>query len=134
MSALLPVLSETSRRFYEGCKQGKLLYQRCGDCSATVFFPRKYCPGCLGGNLEWQQSSGKGVIHSFTVTRSFAPSEFSRLTPYVLAVVKLEEGFKMMTNIINSPMDELRCDQAVRVVFEPAGEEIALPKFELVRS
>ena len=133
MSAVLPVLSDISRQFYEGCKEGKLLYQRCQDCATTVFFSRKYCPGCLSENLAWHQSSGKGTIHSFTVTRSFAPSEFRSLTPYVLAVVKLEEGFKMMTNIVNSPMDELRCEQPVQVVFEPVSDDITLPKFELVQ-
>lgn len=133
MSAVLPVLSETSRPFYDGCRQGRLLYQRCQDCDAIVFFPRKYCPGCLGENLAWQRSSGKGTIHSFTVTRMFAPTEFSRMTPYVLAVVKLEEGFKMMTNIINSPIDELRCELPVQVVFVPASDDIVLPRFELVQ-
>lgn len=130
MSPVLPMLSDVSRGFYDGCRQGRLLYQRCRDCEETVFFPRKYCPGCLGENLAWQESSGKGTIHSFTVTRSFAPSEFSALTPYVLAVVKLEEGFKLMTNIVNAPLDGLRCEQPVRVVFERVDGDITLPKFE----
>lgn len=133
MSMVLPVLTDISRQFYVGCKQGRLLYQRCQDCDMAVFFPKKYCPGCLGENLSWDRSAGEGTIHSYTVTHSFAPSEFSRMTPYILAVVKLEEGFKMMTNIINSPVDIVSCGQRVRVVFEQIDQEIALPKFELVQ-
>jgi hypothetical protein len=125
----LPVLTPTSREFYRGCAQGKLLYQQCTDCGTIVCFPKPFCSGCLGTNLQWRQSSGHGRLFSFTVTVAAAPTEFADSTPYILAIVKLDEGFKLMTNIVECDFNRLQCDIPVEVTFEQVTDEITLPKF-----
>lgn len=128
----LPAITEVSKVFYDGCKDGKLLYQQCPDCSEVIFFPKSLCPKCMGKNLEWKQSTGRGKIFSYTVTYAYAPPEFMSETPYVLAIVKMDEGYKLMTNIIETDFDKLACELPVEVVFDPVTPEITLPKFRLV--
>ncbi len=125
----LPVMTELSRRFYEGCKNNQLLYQKCRDCGEVIFFPKRTCSNCMGRNLGWQESSGKGKIFSFTVTYDAAPPEFMPHVPFVLAVVTLEEGFNILTNIEECDFDDIRCDMPVQVKFDPVTSEVTLPKF-----
>lgn len=127
----LPLITPTSKVFYDGCNEGKLLYQKCRDCNEVIFFPQSICPGCLSHNVEWKESQGKGKLYSFTITHSNAPPEFAKDTPYVLAIVEMNEGYKMMTNIIETDFDRLKCDVDVEVVFDKVTEEITLPKFRL---
>ena len=125
----LPLITDLSKVFYDGCKDGKLLYQRCGDCSTIVFFPKMQCPNCLGDKFEWQESKGKGKIYTFTVTYEYAPPEFMEDVPYAVAIVKMDEGFTIMSNIVECDFDDLACDMPVEVVFEDLTDEISLPKF-----
>lgn len=130
----LPLITPTSKVFYDACKEGKLLYQQCCDCNQTIFFPQSICPGCLSHNLTWQESKGKGRLFSYTITYSNAPPEFASDTPYVLAIVELDEGYKMMTNIVDTDFDNLKCDEPVEVVFEKASNDITLPKFRIPKN
>lgn len=125
----LPLITQISKVFYDGCREGRLLYQQCTSCGELVFFPKLRCTGCLGDTLAWKDSSGIGSIFSFTITREQAPSEFASMTPYVLAIIRLNEGFKMMSNIVECNLDELHCGMDVEVVFEAVTPEISLPKF-----
>ncbi|ACL02867.1 protein of unknown function DUF35 [Desulfatibacillum aliphaticivorans] len=128
----LPLLTGLSKTFYEGCKENKLLYQHCKDCGEVIFYPKIVCPACMGTNLDWKESAGKGKIFSFTVAYDFAPPEFASSTPYALAVVNLDEGFSMLTNIVDCDLDKLQCDMPVEVLFDPVTPEITLPKFRPV--
>jgi uncharacterized OB-fold protein len=125
----LPLITPLSRIFYDGCKESKLLYQVCSDCGEVIFFPKQICPNCMGRNLGWKESSGRGRIFTFSVTYAYAPLEFAQDTPYALAVVQLEEGFRMMTNIVECDLEKIVCDMPVEVVFDPVTPEITLPKF-----
>ena len=125
----LPLLTATSKVFYAGCKEGKLLFQQCCDCDEVIFFPKALCPNCMSRELTWKESSGIGEIFTFTVTHAFAPHEFSADMPYVLAIVRMAEGFKLMTNIVECDFETLRCDMPVEVVFDPVTPDITLPKF-----
>ena len=128
----LPLITPLSKVFYDGCREHKLLYQQCSDCGEIVFFPRHLCSNCLGRNLSWQESKGRGRIHTFTVTYEYAPSEFADSTPYALAIVKLDEGFRMMSNIVDCDLSQLACETPVEVVFDAVTAEITLPKFRPV--
>ncbi|MBU2551896.1 MAG: Zn-ribbon domain-containing OB-fold protein [Proteobacteria bacterium] len=128
----LPLITQLSKVFYDGCKANKLLYQVCADCGEIIFFPKQTCPNCMGHSLEWKESSGRGRIFTFTVTYDYAPPEFAADTPYALAIVVLEEGFRMTSNIVESDLDAIRCDMPVEVVFDPVTSDITLPKFRLV--
>lgn len=128
----LPLITPLSKVFYDGCKDGKLLYQACSDCGETIFFPKQVCPNCMGRNLHWKQSSGKGRIYTFTVTYDYAPPEFAGDTPYAIAIVLLDEGYRMMSNIVECDLEQITCDMPVEVVFDQVTEEITLPKFRPV--
>jgi uncharacterized protein len=83
----------------------------------------------MGRNLGWQESSGKGKIYTFTVTYDAAPAEFMSSVPFVLAVVTLEEGFNILTNIEECEYDDIHCDMPVLVKFDPVTQDVTLPKF-----
>lgn len=125
----LPLITEQSKVFWDGCKKRKLLYQKCNDCGEVIFLPKHLCPNCWSKNLSWAESSGNGRIHTFTVTYEAAPPEFMADMPYCLAVIKLEEGFRMMSNIIDCDFEALQCEQPVHVVFKDVTPEITLPVF-----
>lgn len=130
MNRPLPEIDADSRPFWDGASRSELLYQRCKDCRKAVFYPRNICPHCQSPRLAWERSSGRGVVHSYTVARKPAGPAFAGLVPLVVALVDLEEGFRMMSNVVGDP-DRVRIGAAVTVTFEPIGEGIALPVFEL---
>ena len=125
----LPLITPLSKVFYDGCKENKLLYQFCLDCGETIFYPKQICPSCMSRNLSWKESSGKGRIFTFTVTYDYAPPEFANDTPYAIAVVVLDEGFRMMSNIVECDFEKIACDMPVEVVFDPVTPDVTLPKF-----
>jgi len=118
----VPRATAETAPFWEGCRRGELLFQRCRACGHAQFYPRVLCAVCSAAELDWERSSMRGTIHSYTVVQR-APSEaFKPDVPYVLALVDLQEGFRMMLNVIETEPDSLRIGQAVRVVFEARGE------------
>jgi len=130
----LPVITTLSKVFWDGCKEEKLLYQHCKDCGEVIFFPKYLCPNCMSHNLEWLESEGKGKIDTFTVTYNFAPPAFMAEVPYCVAIIELDEGYRMMSNMVECDFDELECDMPVEVVFDPVTEEVTLPKFRPAKS
>ena len=124
-----PLVNNWARPFWEGTREEKLLIQRCLDCKKHIFYPRMACPFCFSDNIEWVEASGKGTIYSFTVVESNAPSPFVPDMPFVIAVVILEEGVRMLSNIVDCDTEALECDQAVEVTFEKLNDEFTLPKF-----
>lgn len=131
----LPVMNEESRPFWEACREGRLMLQRCGDCGGYVYYPRALCTHCHSGKLTWEEVSGEGVIYSYTVCHRPAGPAFSGDVPYVVALIDLKEGPRMMSNIVSgdpgSP-ENVKIGQAVRVVFDAVTDEVTLPKFEVV--
>jgi len=128
----LPKPTPWSKPFWDGCKRHELLIQNCRDCQKPIFYPKMFCPHCLSKNLEWMKASGRGVIYSYTIVSSYAPTEFSNDTPYIVAIINLKEGVRMMSNITGCPIDKVKCDMDVEVVFDDISEEITLPKFKLI--
>ena len=125
----LPTPLPWTSPFWEGCKRHELLIQRCGDCGVNVFYPKLYCPNCLSPNMEWIRSSGRGKVYSFTTIYSYAPTAFADSVPYTVAIVRLEEGVQMMSNVVDCAPDEVRCDMEVRVTFDDVTDDFTLPKF-----
>ncbi len=128
----LPMPTSWSKPFWDGCKRNELLIQKCKDCQKHIFYPKLFCPHCLSPNLEWVKASGRGKIYSFTVVYSYQPTEFSENVPYIVAVIDLQEGVRMMSNIVGCTPETVKCDMEVKVVFENVTEEITLPKFKLI--
>jgi uncharacterized OB-fold protein len=129
-----PLVNNWARPFWDGTREEKLLIQKCSDCEQYIFYPRMACPHCFSENIEWVEASGKGTIYAFTVVESNAPSPFLEDMPYVIAVIILEEGVRMLSNIVDCNPDDLQCDQSVEVTFEKMNDEFTLPKFKPVKA
>ena len=117
-----------SEEFWAAAREGRLLIQRCGRCGEHQWYPRAVCIRC-GGEPGWVEASGRGVVHTFTIVRRSTNPEFAADTPYVFAIVALEEGVRMATRIVDVPLDDVRCELPVRVVFPPSGDQTPLPCF-----
>ena len=125
----VPLPSEDSKPFWDGCNRQELLLQRCKDCGFHRFPPSLLCPRCMSMNGEWIQASGKAEVYSFEIThRPFYPAWDP---PYNVAIVELAEGPRMHTNIVNCSNDEIRIGMPLEVVFEKIeGQDWYLPKFK----
>lgn len=130
----LPVPTEWSAPFWDGVNEGKLRYQFCAEAQEAVMYPKRLSPYTLRDTLEWCESAGRGVIYTFTIQRVGAPSGFADELPYVIAVIKLDEGFQMLSNVVgvdvDANADAIHCGARVRVVFREIDGS-TLPMFEL---
>jgi uncharacterized OB-fold protein len=132
MPGQLPPLAidSDSRPYWEGLTQGELRIQRCDACSRHVFYPRSICPHCSADRLSWITATGKGTIYSYTVAhQAFGP--YTDEVPFVVAIVELEEGVRIMTRIVGTPPEQVRIGVAVHVTFATISEELTLPYFQL---
>ena len=127
----LPRPAPESRPFWEGAKLRKLMLPRCDACGAFWFPPSERCPHCLSTNFQWRETKGEGRIYSFVVYHRVYHPAFEADVPYVVAIVELDEGPRLLTNIVDAP-EKVRCDARVRVEFVEASADVVLPKFALV--
>jgi uncharacterized OB-fold protein len=95
-----PVPDAVTAPFWEGVAEGVLRIQRCASCGRHVFYPRVVCPHCGGTDLAWVEATGAGRVHSFTVVHR-APPDYRDEVPYVVALVELEEGVRLMTRLVD---------------------------------
>lgn len=113
----LPHPNADTRPFWDGCAAGELRYQRCGHCGRVQLIPRSRCDACQGTALAWQRSGGRGRILSHTTVHR-APSEaFRSELPYVIALVDMDEGFRLMANVQGGAEPALAIGQPVRIGF-----------------
>ncbi len=126
--APLPKPTPETQPYFDGLKQHKLMLQRCLECREAYFYPRPFCPKCFSFDVEWFQASGKGKLYSFVINHRPVPGFDS---PYVIAVVELEEGPRMMTNLVGIDPDPeiISCDMPVEIVYDDVTEEVTLPRF-----
>ncbi|MCA1025936.1 OB-fold domain-containing protein [Cytobacillus kochii] len=124
----LPIIDNDSKFFWEGCEKEKLFIQQCQSCSLHIFYPRILCPHCGEENVTWVEASGEGTIYSYTIARRAGGPAFKEDLPYCVALIDLKEGVRMMTNIIDTDMEAIHCNQQVKVVFQKVGE-MTLPMF-----
>ena len=129
----LPVLQPWSEPFWEGTRAHKLLIQECQACGVKIFYPRKACPECWSSELGWSAASGRGKVFSHTVTLGGVEAKFADDLPYVLAMVDLEEGIRMMGNVVECDPEEVSIGMEVEVVFQQVTDEITLPQWRPVR-
>jgi uncharacterized OB-fold protein len=126
----VPKPTPETKPFWEAAKQRKLMVQRCKDCGQHYFYPRPLCPHCLSHNVEWTPVSGRGRLHTFVINYR-PPRNFSVPAPFIIGIVELDEGPRLMSHIIGIEPDPqvVRCDLPVEVVFEDVTADITLPKF-----
>ena len=127
----LPTVDPESAPYWSALKENRLILKHCRDCGRHHFYPRALCPHCHSDALEWSDARGTGSIYSFTVARRPAGPAFKADAPYVVAVIDLDEGARMMTNIVTDNDDAVRIGQRVAVQFDAVTDEVTLPKFRL---
>lgn len=125
----LPQPSAVSQPFWEAARRHELVLQHCSACGRHVFYPRYNCPHCGGRDLTWVKASGRGKVYAYTVARRPTHPAFADRVPYVIAIVELEEGPRMTTNIVDCDPDSVHIDMPVEVSFEDSSDEISLAMF-----
>lgn len=126
-----PITPE-ARPYWEGARDGKLMIPKCRACQKPFMYPRVMCPHCGARDVTWIQASGRGKLFSFEIAHQILNKAFKVKTPVVLAMVELDEGPRLLTNLVNVTPDPtaLHCDMPVEVVFEKLTDEISLPMFQ----
>lgn len=108
----LPQTDPVSAPFWSAAGEGRLLYQRCPACGHRQFYPRAACTAC-GADPEWAEASGRGEVHTFTIVRQFGAPPFKDELPYVVAMIELEEGVRMMGNVTGCDVEAVRIGMPV---------------------
>ena len=125
----LPIPSPESVPFWEGAREHRLRIQQCRDCGGTWFPPATICAHCGSRNHGWIDASGAGKIHSFVTYHRLYNKGWKDELPYVVAVIELEEGARLLSNVVGIAPDDVACDMAVEVVFDDVTGDVTLPKF-----
>ena len=120
---MAPEINPGDAPFFEAAADGRLLIKRCNDCNEAHFYPRALCPHCFSDRTEWVESTGRGTVYTFSVTRRGVP------TPYAIAYVTLEEGVTMLTNIVDCDLDTIAVGQPVKVAFKKTDGGHSVPCF-----
>ncbi len=115
---IAPAVTPDTQPFWDGCARGELLLQRCSDCATLRHPPSPICPHCRSVRSEWIPASGRGTVYTFTVVRQALGKGWEPLVPYVVAVIELAEGPRLLTNVVNIPPEAVSIGMAVEVVFE----------------
>jgi len=124
-----PLHVETSRPFWEAAKRHELLMPRCRLCDRLFFYPREVCPVCLRAEIDWQPVSGRGRLHSYTVIHQPANPVFRGDVPYVYALVQLDEGPRMIANLVDCPLEAVQIDMPLVATYDDVTPEVTLVKF-----
>jgi len=127
MGTLEPAVTELTRPWWDACREGRLLLPRCNDCGRHHFRPEVACTHCFSLNWEWVRATGRGTLYSYSEIHRAPVPGFK--TPAVLAIVELEEGVAMLSNVVQCPPGALLIGMPLQVVFETLSGEITLPKF-----
>lgn len=125
-----PTIDPDSAPYWQALIDERLIVKSCADCGKSHFYPRELCPHCHSDRLSWVDVSGLGEIYSYTVCHRPAGPAFAGETPYVVAIVELDEGPRMMSRII-ADWQAVRIGQRVKVRFERQSDDLTLPFFEL---
>lgn len=115
--------------YWEGCRKHELRIQRCADCGQYQFYPRIICTRCMSLRIEWVTAAGRGEVLSFTIITRPVSEAYAADIPYVVALIQLEEGPVMMSNVVNCEPESVEIGMPVEVVFEDWSTEISIPKF-----
>jgi uncharacterized OB-fold protein len=126
----LPQPSIETEPFWTAVQDRKLMMPKCDACGTVAFPPTVACGACENTQFTWTQLSGDGTVYSFVVYHRVYHPAFADKVPYVVAVVDLDEGPRIISNIVDMPIAEVRCDMPVRVVYDEVRDGYLIPKFE----
>ena len=125
----LPVANADSKPYWDAARERRLVIRKCNSCGQLHFMPRHLCPACWSDQLEWVDATGAGSVHSFTIIRRASDPAFAPLVPYAVALIDLDEGPRMMANIVGANALEVAIGDRVQVSFEDRGTGAMLPQF-----
>ena len=125
----LPQISPDMAPFFEAARRKQLVVQRCAECGALRFPARAICSRCLGRDATWIPVSGRGSVFSYTVMHQAAHPGFAAEVPYAVVVVELDEGVRMLSNLLECPVERVRIGLPVEAVFDDVSADVTLPKF-----
>ena len=128
----LPTITDDNREFWEGCKQNKLRMQKFDDCGHIRYPISHVCPKCLSYKFQWMDLSGRGEVFSYVVFHQLYNKAFEQDIPYNVALVQLEEGPRMYSNVIGVDNDAVKVGDKLEVAFDPVTPEITIPRFRLM--
>jgi uncharacterized OB-fold protein len=126
----IPLANVDTKPFWDGCAGGRLLLQRCSACGALRHPPSPACAVCLSDRHEWIAASGRGTVYTYSVVRECKARGWDKMVPYILAVIDLEEGPRMLTNLINIAPEAVTIGMAVEVTFAELDGTTKLPLFQ----
>ncbi|MGO9603284.1 MAG: Zn-ribbon domain-containing OB-fold protein [Candidatus Binataceae bacterium] len=129
----LPHLDEENRPWWEALKRHELYVQKCRECGDLRYHPRAQCTNCLSPRTEWIRCSGRGTVYTFTTTFQNQAAGFRESLPYIMAWVELDEGLKMLTNLVECRSEDVKIGMPVEVVYEDVTPEVTLAKFRPAR-
>jgi uncharacterized protein len=125
----LPTIDDESRPFWDAARDGRLLFVRCRACGAAHHYPRPFCPSCWSDDVSWEEASGRATLYTWSTVHVNEGQPFVDWLPYVAAVVELEEGPRLMTNVVDCDPDALAVGMELVVAFRQASPEVAVPVF-----
>ena len=127
----LPRILPESEEYWKAAKRHELFLQRCKNCGQVIYFPRIICFKCLSDKLEWFKAKGYGTVYSYTIIHyQVAHESFKSDMPYIYAIIDLDEGARMISNVINIDLLKVKIGMRVKVIFEDVTNEVSIPKFE----
>ena len=126
----LPVINEDTAPYWEYCRKHELRMQKCQQCGYIRFPASIVCPKCHSLEAEWTKLSGKGTVYSFIVYQQVYHPSYKDDIPYAVAIIQLDEGPRMESNITDCKMEDIKIDMPVQVYFDDITDEVTLPKFK----
>ena len=126
----MPFHEELSRPFWEATKRHELIMPVCNDCSQIFFYPREACPNCTSMDLSWKGVSGKGKIYTYTRVRQAVHPSFQSEHGHIYAIIELDEGPKIPSNIVGCEPEDVYVDMEVTAIFENVSDDYTLTKFK----
>ena len=125
----LPMVDEESQPFWDAAHEGRLLIRRCNACEQWHYYPRPFCPHCWSQDVEWVEASGRAVLYTYSIVRRNDLPPFNERVPYVAAVVDLEEGPRMITELVDCPEEDIQIGMPLHVDFRPLTDTLSAPVF-----
>ena len=127
----IPTLRGEEKIYFEEAKAGRLVYQECRDCGASIFYLRTVCPECMSEELDVVPSAGRGTIHSYTTLHRPGHPAFADEVPYTIVLVDLDEGVRVIADLVDSDPEDIEVGAPVEVLFDAVTEDFTVPRFRL---
>lgn len=126
---ILPKPDALSKAYWDGARKHTLLLQNCRACGHRWHPPTPICPQCQAKNYEWKPVSGRGTVYSYTIVHHPAHVAVQDKVPYLVALITLDEGPRVVANILDCPIEDVRIGMPVKLTFREIAPEVVLPQF-----